>query len=95
MATRFRMSGRQVYRLIADEHLLIDMHSKTDTPFYALTPSGAMLWKTLDEWRSEEELVSALRERYGITEEQATADVREFVEQLDTIGALERSAEEA
>ena len=93
MQTRVRQSGRQVYRLIAGEHLLVDMHAKSDVPFYALTSTGAELWKILDAWRDEEELSGFLQQRYGIGAEQAAADVRDFVEQLESIGAIERVTE--
>lgn len=95
MQTRYRKSGRQVYRQIAGEHLLVDMHAKSDVPFYALTASGVELWKLLDDWRGEDELASALRDRYGISAEQAAADVRDFVEQLETIGAVERHGKDS
>lgn len=93
MQTRLRQSGRQVYRLIAGEHLLVDMHAKSDVPFYALTSTGAELWKLLVDWCNEEDLAGFLHTRYGITGEQAVADVRDFVEQLESIGAIERVTE--
>jgi hypothetical protein len=93
MQSRVRQSGRQVYRMIAGEHLLVDMHAKSDVPFYALTSTGAELWKMLVEWRDEEELAGFLQQRYGIAGEQAAADVRDFVEQLESIGAIERVTE--
>ena len=90
MTTEYRRTDRQVYRSIAGEHLLIDTRSKSPRPFRALTESAVPLWAALSEWRSEAELAAELRERFGIPEEQATADVHEFLEQLDTIGAIER-----
>ena len=90
MATRFRRTDRQVYRLIAGEHLLIDLHSKAATPFFAITASAVPLWQQLEGWRTEDELAGALRDRYGIGDDQARADVREFLEQLEEIGALSR-----
>src|SRR4051812_15381862 len=95
MTARYRHGDRQVYRLIAGEHLLIDVHSKSATPFFALTPTAVPLWKALGDWRSEEELAAHLVDRYHIDAERAIADVREFLEQLDSIGALVRDEEGA
>jgi hypothetical protein len=93
MATRFRRTDRQVYRLIAGEHLLIDLHSKAATPFFAITASAVPLWQALESWRTEDELAETLRARYGIEAEQARGDVRDFLEQLGEIGALAREEE--
>lgn len=92
MSARYRRTSRQVYRLIAGEHLLVDMHAKSDVPFYALTASGALLWQALEEGRTEDELASVLRARYDVPLDRALTDVREFLEQLEALGAVEREA---
>lgn len=92
MSVRYRRTSRQVYRLIAGEHLLVDMHAKSDVPFYALTASGALLWQALEEGRTEDELASVLRARYDVPMDRVLADVREFLEQLEALGAVEREA---
>lgn len=90
MATEFQRSDRQIYRFVAGEHLLVDLHSKAEAPFFAITPSAVVLWQELASWTTEGRLAALLRERYGISEEQAVTDVRDFLEQLDEIAALDR-----
>ena len=83
MTTEYQRSDRQIYRFVAGEHLLVDLHSKAEAPFFAITPSAVILWQELAAWTTESRLAALLRERYGISEEQAVTDVRDFLEQLD------------
>jgi hypothetical protein len=86
---RFRHADRHVYRNIAGEHLLVSIRGGSDAPMYALTPSGAALWKRLDAWATREELVDDLVTTYDVTRDRALADVDEFLEQLRELRALE------
>jgi hypothetical protein len=43
---------------------------------------GAAIWQLLEEQRSEQDIVAAIQERYGIPSAQAAADVGEFIESL-------------
>ena len=88
--TRFRRAERYVYRCIAGEHLLVDLHSKSANPFYAVTATVAPLWEALADWQSETTLASRLVERYGIPAEQAERDVRTFLDELEAIGGVQR-----
>ncbi len=60
---------------------------------FAMTPSGALLWKQLADWTTQEQLVALVLEQYDVTEDRATADVEEFLEQLRELRALESEAE--
>ena len=45
--------------------------------------TGVYLWNRVKEGATEEEMVSGLVERYaGVTEEQAAADVKAFLQEL-------------
>lgn len=91
--TEYQRSERQIYRYVAGEHLLVDLHSKAEAPFFAITPSAVVLWQELASWTTEARLATLLRERYGISVEQAVTDVRDFLEQLGEIAAIERRGE--
>jgi hypothetical protein len=86
---RFRHADRHVYRNIAGEHLLVSIRGGSDAPIYGLTPSGAVLWKRLDDWASRDALADALVAAYDVTRERALADVDEFLDQLRELRALE------
>lgn len=86
---KHRRGDRHVYRNIAGEHLLIALRGDSEAPMFALTPSGALLWKQLAEWITQEQLVEIVVEQYDVGIGQATADVEEFLEQLRQLRALE------
>lgn len=49
----------------------------------ALNKTGVYLWKRLKDGATEAELIAGLPEEYeGVTEEQAAADVKRFLEDL-------------
>jgi hypothetical protein len=88
MATEYIRSDRLVYRQIAGEHLLIDLRSKSDVPFFALTETAVPLWKGLAAWSTAEGLANVLRDEYEITFDEAVADVQEFLGQLVMLGGV-------
>lgn len=57
-----------------------------------MNETGVFLWKSLEEPRTEEELISLAAEHYGISEneekEQLKKDILEFVSQLENLGIL-------
>ena len=87
--SRFRHADRHVYRNIAGEHLLVSIRGGSDAPIYALTPSGAALWKRLDGWATRDDLIDDLLATYDVTRDRAATDVDEFLEQLRELRALE------
>jgi hypothetical protein len=93
-AMRHRRGDRHVYRNIAGEHLLIATRGDSEAPMFALTPSGALLWKRLADWTTQEQLVELVLEQYEVSAEQAAADVVDFLEQLRELRAVESEASE-
>jgi hypothetical protein len=85
----YRRRDNYVYRLTVGEHLLVALHARRDEPLYALTPTGAALWERLATWATVEQLSDALVSDYDVTTDAARADVREFLEQLASLNAVE------
>ena len=54
-----------------------------------LNPTGRFLWELLEQEQTEGSLVTALLERYDVSEEVASEDVAAFLEKLRSAGALE------
>lgn len=54
-----------------------------------LNGSGVHLWNVLATEQTEKMLVSALLERYDVSETQAKADVVKFIEKLRSVGAIQ------
>ena len=59
-----------------------------------LNKTGAMLWKHLEGGCTQAALVEALLAEYDISEEQAQADVEEFIAALQQNGCLEEEKED-
>lgn len=87
---RVKRSERLVYRSIAGEHLLIDLHSKARVPYFLLTPTAAAIWERLETWATVEELAAELASRFDVGPQEAATDVSEFLSQLDEMGGLEQ-----
>src|SRR5260370_42571645 len=56
-----------------------------------LNPTGSIIWQQLAEGRSPEQIAERLASEFGIPREQASADVREFLEQLEAQHLIEPS----
>lgn len=88
--TEYMRGDRHVYRHVAGEHLLIALHRDSDAPMYAFTPTAAVLWQSLGDWATAERLARGLTERFEVDFGTAMEDVRDFLGQLDSLGALRR-----
>ena len=55
---------------------------KDHNGFFMLTESACFLWNNLTECNSVEELAKKLFDEYDVTEEQALADTKEFIDKL-------------
>lgn len=53
-----------------------------------MNDTGKVLWECLQRDCQEEELIRCLREEYQVSEEEAAADIRGFVERLKGAGIL-------
>lgn len=95
MTMEYQHGERHIYRCIADEHLLVALSRTDAAPLFALTPTGVAVWQRMDRWTSLDELTGHLAQRFDVERDVASADIRNFLEQLDTIGALRTRAEAA
>ena len=86
---QYRRGDNYVYRLTVGEHLLVALHARSDEPLYALTPTGAQLWERLADWSTVDDLADCLVSEYDVQRDQAVNDVREFIEQLETLHAVQ------
>ena len=86
----YRRRDNYVYRLTVGEHLLVALHARSDEPLYALTPTGALLWERLAQWATVEQLAEALVNEYEVSVDEARVDVREFIDQLGLLNAVDQ-----
>ena len=85
-----KISEDFVLRQVADTWVVLPL--KTDTVDFngmiRLNGSGALLWKTLEQGATREELVQALTSQYEVSREEAARDVDKFIETLNKVGCL-------
>jgi len=84
----WRLAPAIVSRRIAGEHLLVPVrHAAAQLNFiYTLNASGSLVCGLLDGARSADELAAALGAAYGLTPDQARADVGAFLDTLQAAG---------
>lgn len=86
--TQLRLQKQRLeWREVDEEVIALEQR---ESVYLAANASATLLWRALDRGASEQELAELLVSEYGITSEQATADVAAFVKDLDTRGLLER-----
>ena len=54
-----------------------------------LNSTGALIWSQLEKGASEDEIVSAMLEKYDITRDVAVRDVRAFLDKARDAGVIE------
>lgn len=81
-----------VERTIAGEHFLVPIGeaAKAFNGLFALNELGAFLWKYIPQAENEEALIDMVLREYDVDRETAAKDVREFMEQLTTMGVVEQ-----
>ena len=79
-----------VSRKIADELILVPIKQKVGDiqSMYTLNEVGSRIWELIDGGTSVEAIASILTQEYEVEAYQAEADTREFLEQLEQIGAI-------
>ncbi len=82
-----------VARTIAGETILVPVSSSTGQvdSIFNLNEVGAFIWTLLDGKKSEGEIVEAVLAEFDVDPDLASADVRRFLEGLETAGIIECS----
>ena len=78
-----------VWRQVDDELVIV---RPVDGQLVVLNGVGAFIWQAMDGNRTIAELADLVCVAYQVTHEQAVADVRAFVRQLESEGWLMESA---
>ena len=74
-----RREDEVLWRELEQELVLLDLRSST---YMSLNRTGAILWEALEEACTPEALTAVLVDTYGVTDGQASADVRAFLDTL-------------
>ncbi|MFC1948178.1 PqqD family protein [Chloroflexota bacterium] len=81
-----------VGRGIAGEYVLVPIRQNVAELdcIYSVNEVGTLIWKLLDEMDTVDDIISSLVEEYNIDRIQAERDLKDFLTQLETIGAIKR-----
>ena len=81
-----------VSRRIEEEVILVPIRQNVADleSIYTLSEVGAYIWEQVDGRRTTAEILPLIVEGFEVTEEEAQKDLKEFIEQLSSIGAITR-----
>jgi hypothetical protein len=89
---RYERNPDFIFRRIVDELVLVPVRQDVVDMdcIYTLNPLGAFIWEKLDGPITLGNLQAAIVEEYDVEPEAAAADLREFLHDLETAGAVRR-----
>jgi hypothetical protein len=81
-----------VLREVAGEQILVPIRRDVADlkAIFALNTVGRCIWELLDGTRGTDAVLAGLVERFDVSPEEASADLRAFVERLTQAGLVER-----
>lgn len=79
------VKGRYQVRKAAGQYWLLDMEQTgvDRLKYVMLNESGAYIWELYERLQSEEGVAEELHREFGISVEEALADVRQFLKQIE------------
>ncbi len=87
---RYRKNTNMVSRQIGDEFILVPVRRNVADleSIHTLGGAGVRIWEMLDDQLTGRELRDKLVEEFEIEQEEAEADLIEFLQQLEEIGGI-------
>src|SRR6266481_210810 len=86
MGSKMKISEHVRTRITQDGAVLMDIKGGH---MVTLNPVGSIIWQQLSDGHSQEQIAAHLASEFGISQEQASADVNEFLEQLEVHHLIE------
>ena len=92
LGIRYEQHPEVVFRRIADEAILVPTWRQTADfeNLYALSDTGARIWQLIDGRRSLAQVCEQMIQEYDADADEIVVDVKEFVQQLESLGVLRR-----
>lgn len=89
---RYERNPDFIFRRIVDELVLVPVHQEVVDMdcVYTLNPIGAFIWGRLEEPTTLAQLQGAIVETYDVDAQVAAGDLLQFVEELESVGAVRR-----
>ena len=78
-----------VLREIADEYLAVPINSGAESSqLIILNPVSALLWKQMQNEKTIEQLVEAVKSEFDVSREEAESDIKAFIASLKELNLL-------
>ena len=87
-ATFPRRHPDTAFRSVGDDGGLVVLPGKAEVK--VLNPVGSTIFSLLDGQHTHEQIVEAVSDEFDVPREQATEDLRSFLEELDSNGMLDQ-----
>jgi Coenzyme PQQ synthesis protein D (PqqD) len=87
----FTRARSVVSRVVDGRTLIVPVRGKVGNlaSIYSFSGTGALIWQLLDEPRALPELVGAIEQEYGVTQELAQKDVKQFLDDMLSAGLVQ------
>lgn len=85
---KFSIKQGYVAREIAGEYIAVPIDSSCGAHIIVLNPVSKFIWDELKTEKTFDELLSAIRQNYDVSPEEAEQDLKEFLMQLIENGLL-------
>lgn len=91
--TVYKRSDDFVFRKIANETILVPIKKTIQKlhSIYTLNPSACCVWGLLDGKRTVADIVESMKKEFAVRPETIAQDLGPFLDQLASIGAIQRS----
>jgi hypothetical protein len=95
VASRLKRTPDVIERQVADETFLLPVRGELSrtVELFALSEVGRFIWSSANGSRGVPELVAEVVREFDVTEDQAQADVGEFVNQLRAYGLVSEESD--
>jgi hypothetical protein len=86
-------SQNVVSRVVADEAIVVPIRrgAADMDSIFTFNETGTMLWAMIEAKRNAAELAAHLQTEYGLSAEEAAADIEKFLADLSEAGLVDRS----
>ena len=87
----FTRARTVVSRVVDGKTLIVPVRGKGGdlASIYSFSGTGSLIWQLLDVPRALSELVDAVEREYGVRQEQAERDVKQFLEDMFSVGLVQ------
>ena len=86
----YSLKGTYVLRQIAGEYLAVPISNAAgdDANIVILNPVSQVIWGKLENGATFDEILAVLTTEFDVSKEEATADIKEFLDGLEQAGLL-------